>query len=111
MINYKEFEVIKSMVCKNLYRADDIFLNTHHYVFEEIEEVQVLIDGLIEKGYVKNNKVTEEALVEIAPCKVKNAIILAAGGADISAKSVYSMPKGLFMKNGGNAYRTPNQAT
>ena len=32
--------------------------------------------------------------------KVDNAIILAAGGSDISAKSVYSMPKGLFKKNG-----------
>ena len=32
--------------------------------------------------------------------KVDNAIILAAGGSDMSAKSVYSMPKGLYKKNG-----------
>ena len=37
---------------------------------------------------------------EIVPLKVENAVILAAGGSDISAKSVYSVPKGLFMKNG-----------
>jgi len=33
-------------------------------------------------------------------CEVKNAVILAAGGQDISSKSIYSMPKGLFVKNG-----------
>lgn len=32
--------------------------------------------------------------------KVNNAIILAAGGEDINAKSIYSMPKGLFIKDG-----------
>ena len=37
---------------------------------------------------------------EIEALKVENAVIMAAGGSDISEKSVYAMPKGLFMKNG-----------
>lgn len=100
MINYKEFEVIKAMVCRKLTSPNDIYCATHHYVFKSPSEVQVLINSLERKGYVKDGQITELAMVEIEPCRVKNAIILAAGGADMSAKSVYSMPKGLFMKNG-----------
>lgn len=100
MINYKEFEVIKAMQCKNFANAQDIYDNTHHYVFRNVEEVAALMDGLEKKGYIAADAVTEAGVAEIAACKVKNAVILAAGGADISAKSVYSMPKGLFVKNG-----------
>ena len=59
-----------------------------------------MIASLEKKGYVANGAVTDAAMTEIEPLKVENAVILAAGGNDISAKSVYSMPKGLFMKNG-----------
>lgn len=100
MINYKEFEVIKTMLAKELFFAADIYSNTTHYVFKDADEVKELITSLEKKGYLKDGKVTETAMVEIEPCKVKNAVILAAGGSDVSAKSVYSMPKGLFMKNG-----------
>lgn len=100
MINYKEFEVVKAMICKNLASSEDIYKNTHHYVFKSVDEVDELIASLERKGYILKGKVTESAISEIEPCKVKNAVILAAGGSDISAKSVYSMPKGLFMKNG-----------
>lgn len=43
---------------------------------------------------------TDIAIAELESYRVKNAVILAAGGADVSAKSVHSMPKGLFVKNG-----------
>ena len=57
-------------------------------------------NSLIKKGYIDKNGVTKNGYAEIEPLKVKNAIILAAGGSDISAKSVYSKPKGLFYKDG-----------
>lgn len=103
MITYKEFEVIRTML-----KAQDIsgdlasyvYESKHYYVFRSKEEVEELILDLEKKGYVANNKVTEAAMTEIEPLKVDNAVILAAGGADITAKSVYSMPKGLFVKNG-----------
>lgn len=101
MINYKEFEVIRTILknptCSS---ADAIYQNKHYYVFKSVDEVKELIQVLEEKGYLADGKVTEEALYEISSLKVENAIILAAGASDISAKSVYSMPKGLFMKNG-----------
>lgn len=100
MISYKEFEVIKTVLHKNCSDAESIYRNTHHYVFKSADEVQDLICGLEQKGYLSDNKVTQTAMVELEPCRVKNAVILAAGGSDISAKSVYSMPKGLFMKEG-----------
>lgn len=101
MINYKEFEVIRTILknptCSS---ADAIYQNKHYYVFKSVDEVKELIQVLEEKGYLADGKVTEEARYEISSLKVENAIILAAGASDISAKSVYSMPKGLFMKNG-----------
>lgn len=100
MINYKEFEVVKAMLCQKLISPENIYANTHHDVFESVEEVRTLMTALERKGYVDKGKVTDAAKMEIEPCKVKNAVILAAGGSDISAKSVYSMPKGLFVKDG-----------
>lgn len=99
MINYKEFEVMRSILGgkKN---AEEIFSSLHHYVFKDRNETEKLLCGLEKKGYVKKGKLTPFAYEEIEPCRVKNAIILAAGGSEISAKSVYSMPKGLFLKNG-----------
>lgn len=101
MITYKEFEVIRSMLKSEDNRsAKSIYEAKHYYVFKSEEEVAELIESLEQKGYLANGEVTQEAMDEIAPLKVENAVILAAGGSDISAKSVYSVPKGLFMKNG-----------
>lgn len=103
MITYKEFEVIRTMLKIQTSSADfaqEVFEKKHYYVFKSKEEVAELIDSLERKGYVANAAVTVAAMTEIESLKVENAIILAAGGNDISAKSVYSMPKGLFMKNG-----------
>ena len=103
MITYKEFEVIRTLL-----KAKDIpdnipsfvIENKHYYTFKSADEVAELLSSLEKKGYIKDGTVTNDAIEEIKPLKVENAVILAAGGSDISAKSVYSMPKGLFMKNG-----------
>lgn len=103
MINYKEFEVIRTMlknkgIVNNL--AAFVYENKHYYVFKSEKEVAELIVSLEQKGYISNGTVTDAALDEISSLKVENAVILAAGGSDISAKSIYSMPKGLYIKNG-----------
>ena len=103
MITYKEFEVIRTMLKAGKPLEDIpgyVFDNVHYYVFKSREEVEELTHSLERKGYIRNGSVTETALEEIEPLKVDNAVILAAGGSDISAKSVYSMPKGLYVKNG-----------
>lgn len=103
MITYKEFEVINTML-KAQEDVQDlpkyVYSNVHYYAFKSQEEVSELVASLEAKGYIAGGKVTELGLKEIEPLKVSNAVILAAGGADINAKSVYNMPKGLFMKNG-----------
>lgn len=103
MIIYKEFEVINTLLkakkpVSNL--AEYVYKNVHYYVFKSQDETVALVQSLEEKGYIADNKVTELGLKEIEALRVKNAVILAAGGTDISSKSVYNMPKGLFMKNG-----------
>lgn len=103
MITYKEFEVIRtSMKSKDALEniSKYVFENVQYRVFDSEEEVGELVNSLIKKGYLSDGKVTKEALTEIETLKVENAIILAAGGSDISPKSVYSMPKGLYVKNG-----------
>lgn len=103
MISFKEFEVLRGImkgygVASNI--AQSVYENTHYRVFKDINEVNNLYLTLEKKGYVNKDGITAEGYEEIAPLKVDNAIILAAGGADITEKSVYSMPKGLFVKDG-----------
>jgi CTP:phosphocholine cytidylyltransferase-like protein/thiamine kinase-like enzyme len=103
MISYKEFVAIQSLLKKSSCNANNseyIFENQKFYVFKSLEEVITIISGLEKKGYISEGKLTRLALEEIEPLKVRSAIILAAGSSDISAKSIHSMPKGLFMKNG-----------
>ncbi len=103
MISYKEFEVVRTLLKAKDVQIDlasYIYENIHYYVFKSKDEVVELLTILEKKGFIENGKVTVLALEEIKPLKVENAVILAAGGGDITAKSVYSMPKGLFIKNG-----------
>ena len=103
MLTYKEFQVINTML-KSEEHIDNlsqyIYKNIQYYAFKSFDEVDEIVNLLLSKDYIVNNEVSKEALKEIEPLKVESAIILAAGGSDISAKSVYSMPKGLFVKNG-----------
>ena len=90
MITYKEFEVIRTLLKaegKPQNIAEYVFTNKHYYVFKSVEEVEELTASLEKKGYLKDGVVTQMAMEEIEPLKVENAVILAAGGSDISAKS------------------------
>lgn len=103
MIGYKEFEVIRTMLKVEEVPCDIpsfIIENDRCYIFKSKEEVTGIVANLEKKKYLRDGIVTNAALMEIEPLKVNNAVILAAGGSDISAKSVYSMPKGLYIKNG-----------
>ena len=101
MLSYKEFEVLKTILTKDLAPdAESIFEQIYFELFDGKEEVAQVLETLAQKGMLADGKVTEEALKEMEPCKVRNAIILAAGGAAKSSKSFYSLPKGLYVKNG-----------
>lgn len=98
MVSYKEFEALKLLLSGGT--AAFVPKAFGHAVFHGAAEWERTLASLEEKGYVVNGRVTEAALVEMEPCRVANAVILAAGGAEVSAKSVYSMPKGLYTVNG-----------
>lgn len=103
MLTYKEFEIIKALLAHSSEKDDALSIikkNICYTAFRSEQEIEVSVKLLTQKGYIKDNEVTDIAKQEIAPCKVESAVILSAGGADISSKSVYSMPKGLFVKDG-----------
>lgn len=100
MINFKEFEIIKNIIKYETVSPEKLYQLVCYDAFKDENEIKCIMDGLEEYGYLKNGEPTKQAMMELKSCKVKNAIILAAGGDDISSKSTYSMPKGLFVKNG-----------
>ncbi len=104
MISYKEFEIVKTLLDykgTSEGAARYVFDKIYYDDFKNVDEISELIMGLREKGFIDDKaRISDIAIKEIEACKVDNAIILAAGGSDITAKSVYSMPKGLFVKNG-----------
>lgn len=101
MLAFKEFEVIKAIMKeKELPDSEYIFDHIYFELFDSKEEVIQIMKGLEEKGFIVDGKLTSEAVKEMNPCKVNNAIILAAGGAAKNSKSFYSLPKGLYVKNG-----------
>lgn len=103
MLTFKEFEIIKDILKRegNPDSFSELKGKYGNNLFNSEEELSATVKSLNKKGYIDNEgHATEIAMAEIEPCKVRNAIILAAGGGDMSSKSVYSMPKGLFVKDG-----------
>lgn len=102
MLTYKEFEVLKTLVdqCATDNLIEHIKKNIPFELFESESEIQTVVEELEKNGFISNGLITDAALLEMEPCKVNNAIILAAGGAAKNSKSFYSLPKGLYVKNG-----------
>ena len=101
MLTYKEFEVLKTVMgCPEAPDAGYVFDHIYFELFDDREEVAAVMAELERKGMLGAGGVTAEGRKEMEPCRVHNAIILAAGGAAKNSKSFYSLPKGLYVKNG-----------
>ncbi len=102
MLTYKQFEVLKTLIGQGSVEGIPAHVMKHipFELFESETEIEGVVRELEQHGFISDNAVTEAALVEMEQCKVNNAIILAAGGAAKNAKSIYSLPKGLYIKNG-----------
>lgn len=94
MVTFRELEVIKLIM-----KGASLEALAYH-VFEDKEEYRQTVEALEMHGYLKGSELTGSCLSDIESCRVRNAVILAAGGGDISSKSVYSLPKGLYVKDG-----------
>ena len=58
MINYKEFEVIQTILKMELPVndiAEEVYHKVHYYVFKSVDEVRELISSLEKKGYLSRN--------------------------------------------------------
>lgn len=94
MVTFRQLEAIK------LIMRGESPENLPYHVFEDESEYRQTVETLERRGYLKDGEPTEICLADIESCRVHNAVILAAGGGDVSAKSVYSLPKGLYVKDG-----------
>lgn len=101
MYTYKEFEILKMLIDnKHANIVNYIYDNIYFKLFKDKSEIEHIVNNLKNNKYIVNNKTSSKALEEMESRKVDNAIILAAGGAAKNSKSIYSLPKGLFIKNG-----------
>lgn len=103
MMTYKEFELLK-LLAGSAVGEDDIVQTVKRRIryraFHSDAEILCVYNALVTRGYIEDGHITESAITDIASCRVKQAVILAAGGAGGGAKASHSMPKGLFVKNG-----------
>ena len=104
MVTYKEFEILNYLTRfqGNTNGAFLAYLEQHlHYpVFDSPKETLTILAQLQKKGYLDDLTVTEFALQELEPYRVKNAVLLAAESANWTARTLYTVPKGLYRKNG-----------
>ena len=104
MVTYKEFEILNYLTRfqGNTNGAFLAYLEQHlHYpVFDSPKETLTILAQLQKKGYLDDLTVTEFALQELEPYRVKNAVLLAAQSANCTARTLYTVPKGLYRKNG-----------
>ena len=104
MVTYKEFEILNYLTRfqGNTNGAFLAYLEQHlHYpVFNSPKEPLTILAELQKKGYLDDLTLTELALQELEPYRVKNAVLLAAESAEPTARTLHTMPKGLYKKNG-----------
>ena len=104
MVTYKEFEILNYLTRfqGNTNGAFLAYLEQHlHYpVFNSPKETLTILAELQKKGYLDDLTLTELALQELEPYRVKNAVLLAAESAEPTARTLHTMPKGLYKKNG-----------
>lgn len=94
MVTFRELEAIKMALGGISLRE------LPYHVYEGEGEYRQTVASLEARGYLVDGKPTAMCLADIESCRVRNAVILAAGGGDVSSKSVYSLPKGLYVKDG-----------
>jgi len=95
MINRKEFEVLMAILEEN---------NTQRALADRtgysVGTVNKTIKELTEKGLLKDKKLTEKAICELEPYRVKRAIFLAAGFGSRLVPITLNTPKPLVRVNG-----------
>lgn len=103
MITYNEFEVMRALRKWHIETMDELkekAISKQYVSTYSADDIAPLYAKIEAHGYVKDFALTESGYKELEPYKVANAFILAAGGAEVSSKGVYSLPKGLYEVGG-----------
>ena len=103
MLTAPEFEILKNIYCYNASTKEELIYDSpgcesilKSYSMESIEAI---FDSLERRGYLDGFSLTIHGELELSEYRVKNAVILAAGGQE-TAKMIYSQPQGLYKVNG-----------
>ena len=104
MLTKQEFEILKNIAVG---KASDLAglrggANGYESCLAKLDdnELEALRAGLEERGFLKGFALKKLGKAQLEAYRVKNAVILAAGGLEMSPKLLYSTPKGLFKVNG-----------
>jgi CTP:phosphocholine cytidylyltransferase-like protein/thiamine kinase-like enzyme len=104
MLTIHEFEVLRNIKVHGAKDISEISRNPVGYAgcLAQLpgDELAQICTGLSKRGYVKDFTLTTLGETELESHKVRNAIILAAGGSEMSPKLLYSTPKGLYKVGG-----------
>lgn len=96
MLEKKSFQVLAALLAKPGARQRDIAEITNL----SLGSVNSAIKSLTDKGSIANSTVTEAGISDLAPYKVQNAVIMAAGLSSRFAPISYEKPKGLLKVRG-----------
>jgi CTP:phosphocholine cytidylyltransferase-like protein/thiamine kinase-like enzyme len=103
MLTKYEFEILKNIKMYGANNINELIRNpigyTGYLASVSEDDLKLMYKNLTQRNYIKGLTLTSLGEMEIASYKVQNAIILAAGGLEMSPKLLYSVPKGLYKMN------------
>ena len=104
MLTRHEFEMIKNIHCSGVTSISEVIIEPTGYASclssLQRKDLEQIYTGLSNRGYIRGFALTDLGVAELNTHKVQNAVILAAGGLEMSPKLLYSIPKGLYKVNG-----------
>ena len=103
MLTAPEFEILKNIYCYNASTKEELIYDPpgcesilRSY---DSEYIEAIFNSLENRGYLNGFSLTMHGELELSEYRVKNAVILAAGGQE-TEKMIYSQPQGLYKVNG-----------
>ena len=105
MLNIDEFEILKALASGEDQSEQGLVLpgkggyETHLQTLSP-DQIDAIYQMTVKKGFARDYRLRKSGRRELESYKVTNAVILAAGGAELSPKLTHLQPRGSFKMNG-----------